>query len=77
METKLDKINERLSSIDTHLAVYNEQLREHIRRSQLNEEAVTLLKNEMQPLRRHVDYVNFVFKALLFLASVSALLRVL
>jgi uncharacterized protein (UPF0335 family) len=46
-EQKLDKIDERLDKIDQHLAVYNAQLKEHIRRTEI-------IENEMKPIKAHV-----------------------
>ena len=41
---KLDAIDSRLDDATQILAVQQEQLRQHMRRSELNEEAVELLK---------------------------------
>jgi len=68
METKLDKINERLSSIDGHLAVYNEQLKNHIRRTEL-------LEQKMEHVDTHVKMVNGIVKFLMGAAGLTALFK--
>lgn len=40
IDIKVDKLDEKLDLIDNHLAVYNEQLKEHIRRTEILEEEV-------------------------------------
>ena len=47
IDRKLEKIDERIDNIDKHLAVYNSQLRFHIKRTD------TLEKN-IEPLRAHL-----------------------
>lgn len=66
----MNEIHERLASIDKHLAVYNEQLKNHIRRTELLEE-------KMETVDTHVKMVNGVFKFILGVAAVSALLKFL
>lgn len=68
-ESKLDKIQEDVSEIKTHLAVYNEQLKIHIRRSDLLEE-------QMAPVKKHVDMVNGALKLIGVLAAVAAIAEV-
>ena len=52
---KLDKFDERLDNIDTHLAVYNEQLKVHIKRTEMLEEDVA-------PIKDHVNQVKGAIK---------------
>jgi chromosome segregation ATPase len=65
---KLDAIDSRLDDATQILAVQQEQLRQHMRRSELNEEAVEVLKNELKPLQEDWLRVRFLGK----LASVVA-----
>lgn len=44
---KLDNLDTRLDNVDKHMAVYNEQLKEHIRRT-------NVLEEEFRPVRDHV-----------------------
>lgn len=55
IENKLDSIDRILGKINTHLAVYNEELKEHIRRTEL-------LEREVHPIKVHVLQVKGAFK---------------
>ena len=44
IEEKLDRIDRRIDSIDKHLAVYNTQLKFHIKRTDMLEEEIKPLK---------------------------------
>jgi uncharacterized protein (UPF0335 family) len=63
---KVDKIDEKLNSIDTHLAVYNEQLKIHIKRTEL-------LESDVEPIKKHVIQVSGSLKLLGLLATVLAI----
>jgi archaellum component FlaC len=63
IEERLDKVDEKLNSIDKHLAVYNEQLKEHIRRS-------NMLELEMKPVKAHVALMNSLAKILVALGAI-------
>lgn len=63
-ESKLDKIQEDVTEIKTHLAVYNEQLKIHIKRSDLLEE-------KLEPVEKHVAMVTGVVK---FIGVMTAIL---
>lgn len=63
-EQKVDKIDERLDHIDKHLAIYNEQLKVHIKRTDL-------LESEVRPIKDHVNQVRGVFKFLAFIIAAS------
>ena len=45
IEEKLDKIDRRIDNIDKHLAVYNTQLKFHIKRTEMLEEEIKHLKS--------------------------------
>lgn len=60
---KLDKLDERLDNVDKNLAVYNEQLKIHIKRTEL-------LEKDVAPIKTHVIQVQGVAK---FIAILSAL----
>ena len=48
IDRKLEKIDERIDNIDKHLAVYNSQLRFHIKRTDM-------LEKSMEPLKVHLN----------------------
>ena len=52
---KIDKIDERLSNIDTTLAKQSTSLDEHIRRT-------NILEEEIRPIKKHIYLVEAVFK---------------
>lgn len=62
IEVKLDSIDKRLDKIDVHLAIYNEQLKEHIRRT-------NLLEQEMKPVQEHVIAIKGIGKGIAMLAT--------
>jgi len=63
MEGKLEKLDNRLDKIDRHLAVYNEQLNEHMRRTHL-------LEVELKPVRDHVVGMRAFVKAFAITSTV-------
>lgn len=83
IEEKIDKIDEKLESHGQILAVNTEILKEHQRRSLALEEQVNLnkveLENQLEPVKRHVEFINFLAKLLLglgaFIASTATILK--
>lgn len=74
---KLDKIAEDITEIKVTLGKQEENLKEHMRRSLANEAAVEILKEELKPIKTHVDHVNGAIKFIALLglfASISAAL---
>lgn len=69
LSDKLDILDARLDHMNETLIVQQEQLREHMRRSALNEEAIELLKNELKPLQEDWLRVRFLGKVLAVLAG--------
>jgi hypothetical protein len=68
-DTKLDRINERLHSIDKTLALNTQQLAEHMRRT-------ALLEKEMQPVSKHVQQMQGAAKLLGILALIATVIGV-
>lgn len=50
IEAKLDLLCEKVNSMDKQLAVYNQQLSEHMRRTNILEEEVKILAKTQQKL---------------------------
>lgn len=73
VEEKLDKIEERLSSIDITLAKQEVNLREHMRRTQLNEEAIDHITEALVPINKHVNMLEGVLK---FFGLISVLVGI-
>lgn len=72
VDEKLDRIEERLDSIDVTLAKQHEQLAHHIYRTSIAEENLTILKNELKPVQKHVESVNTFLKIMGAISSVVA-----
>ena len=64
---KLDKLDSRLDSVDKRLDVYNEQLSEHMRRTEIVEQ-------ELKPVRDHVLQMRGAGKLITILALVATIL---
>ena len=47
IENKLDKIDQRIDKIDKHLAVYNSELKFHIKRTDLLEQELKPIKSSL------------------------------
>ena len=58
----LDKISEDISDLKVTSAKQEENIKEHIRRTELAEENLTLLRQEIEPLKQHVVAINSVLK---------------
>lgn len=65
---KLDKIYDRLSSIDSTLSSQHEVLKEHIRRTEV-------LESEIKPVQRHVTMVEGAIKFIGLLALIVGLIE--
>jgi predicted nucleic acid-binding Zn-ribbon protein len=74
VEDKLDLIQEDIGEIKSHLAVYNEQLRIHIKRSEAIEKKLEIdvnkIEEQIAPIKSHVELVRAVFLTLCALASI-------
>lgn len=64
---KIDKIAERINSIDVTLAKQHEQLKEHIRRT-------NILEQKLEPVEEHVAMINGAFK---FIGILSVIIGVI
>lgn len=63
IEDKIDKIGDRMSSIDTTLASQHISLQDHIRRTEL-------LENAVEPIKKHVAMVHGALKLIGLVAMV-------
>ena len=68
LDKKIDEIKQDISEIKTHLAVYNEQLKIHIKRSDLLEE-------KLQPIENHVVMVHGIMKFIGLMAVIVAIIE--
>jgi len=58
----LDKISEDISDLKVTSAKQEENIKEHIRRTEVAEENLTMLRQEIEPLKQHVIAINGVLK---------------
>lgn len=65
---QLDKIHERLTSIDKTLVRQEGHLAEHIRRT-------ALLEDEIKPIKKHVGHVEGAIKLIGLLSIIAGLLK--
>lgn len=70
LSSKVDKLDEKLDTQNSILHEQHIQIKEHIRRTEIAEANIDLLRNDLQPLQKHVTQVNFVFKVIGFLSTV-------
>lgn len=70
---KLDKLDERLDGISILQAVHTEQLKEHMRRSDLLERRIEQVDQELKPVERHVAVVNGLMKLVGIVGTLAAI----
>ena len=63
LDEKLEKIDKRIDSIDKHLAVYNSQLRFHIKRTDM-------LERDIEPLKIHLNKTHGILTFIGVIATV-------
>jgi hypothetical protein len=73
IEAKLDQVGDRVSHIDTTLARQATILEEHQRRSLANEATVEMVRQELDPLKRHVAAWAGAGKVLMVSGALAAL----
>jgi len=66
LDTKLDKISERLNSVDVTLAQQHESLKIHIRRTELLEE-------KLEPVEKHVAMMSGALKLVGILGLIAGI----
>ena len=60
MSDKLDRIQEDVGEIKVSIVAIEKDIKYHIMRTDLAEENLNILKQEVLPIRTHAMYVNFV-----------------
>ena len=73
---KIDKIDSRVDNVDVTLAGQKVSLIEHMRRSQANEDAVDILKDEIKPVVGHVYLMGVLGKIALVLLGSGLILKI-
>lgn len=62
LSDKLDTLDSRLDDMTTILTIQQEQLKEHMRRSELNETNIELLRAEVKPALQDHLKIKFLLK---------------
>ena len=76
-ESKLDKIAERIEEIRIDLAEIRKDINYHIRRTDLAEDNIRMLRVELKPVEVHVERVNGGLKLLGLILVVAAVVKVI
>jgi predicted S18 family serine protease len=78
IEVKVDKLDERLDTIEKVLIKQEKNIEIHILRTNLLEESVDLLRQEMRPIEKHVHYMHGALKLvgiISLLAGIAAAIK--
>jgi cell division septum initiation protein DivIVA len=70
LDSKVDEHTKILSSIDKTLALQAQQLETHIRRTEVAEENLDMLRKDFKPVENHVEFVNKLSKLVALSAAV-------
>lgn len=71
IEEKVDRIEEKISNIDITLAKQAKDLEHHIYRTDLAEQNIELIRQEMQPVKKHVALMDASLKVIGALSSLA------
>lgn len=71
---KLDEMGKHLNSIDVTLAKQEVNLDNHIRRTDLAEESISLIRDEIKPIKKHIHMMEGALKLIGVLSLVVGLL---
>lgn len=72
IEDKLDEHTKILASVDKTLALQAQQLEQHMRRTDLAEENIKMLREEFKPVEGHVEFVNKLAKLVALTAGIAS-----
>jgi hypothetical protein len=73
IDEKLEKINDRLGSVDVTLVRQEVNLQEHMRRTELNEIAVEKISQSIIPIYKHINMLEGVLKFFGLLAVLGSI----
>lgn len=72
IDDKLDEHTKILASVDKTLALQAQQLEMHMRRTDLAEENMKILREEFRPVQGHVEFMNKLAKLVALIAAVAS-----
>lgn len=73
LESKIDHLDGRLDSVEKVLVKQEANIEHHVKRTDLAEENMKLFRQEMVPVKRHVDYMNGALKLIGVVGTLVAL----
>lgn len=81
IEKKVDKLDDKLDSIDKTLVKQEINLKQHMRRTEIQEESLEILKgymhDEVEPIKDHIKRVNTIIKFTLAVVSIFSAISAL
>lgn len=75
VDEKLDKIVEHIGNIDITLAKQSVQLESHIKRTEIAEQNIDMLRKDFKPVEKHVMMVSGALKLVGALALVASIVE--
>lgn len=70
----LNKIENRLDSMDKTLVKHEANLKEHMRRSDNSEKALAMIATELKPVKQHIVIMQFLGKIAMWFGGSSLLI---
>lgn len=67
---QLDKLDDKLDSVDKTIIKQEENLREHMRRTEIAEKRIENLSEDLEPIQNHVNQVRGGFKILAYVVPI-------
>lgn len=74
IDSKVDKLDMRLDNVDVTLGKQQVELSDHIRRTEIAEQNITLIRSEIKPIQKHVDMIHGALKLLGLVTSIVGLI---
>jgi chromosome segregation ATPase len=76
IKDQLDEHTKTLSSVDKTLALQAQSLENHVKRTNIAEENIALLREEFKPVQKHVNFVNSLSKLITILGTLLGIVYV-
>lgn len=73
IHSTLETIRDRLSDMNITIAKQEENLKEHMRRTDQNENMIKSLETSIEPIKKHVSMVEGALKLVGLVASIAAI----
>lgn len=70
IEGKIDKISDKIETINLTVAKQEENLQEHMRRTEIAEKSIELLHEEIRPLKEYSDKARAAVSMIIALSSI-------